>query len=132
MFELINKGGLYCIEASVPFKNQDKWDVVELVLDTGGVLTIIDSGITDYLGYSAQDAFKKSSLDGAVGRSEGYLIKVPGFRCLGFEIKDFIVACHDMNSKLGVAGILGMNFLNHFRTDIDWYTGQIHSIKRLD
>lgn len=130
MFELINKGGLYCVEAHLPFKNQNKWDVVELVLDTGGALTILDTNIIDHLGYSSHDAFKRSNLDGAAGQSKGYLIKVSKFRCLGFEMVDFDIACHDMNSKLGIAGILGMNFLNHFRMDVDWHMGEIFSIKK--
>jgi len=131
MFQLMGKGGLYFVEAILPFKNQNKWDVAELVLDTGSALTVVDTTITDFLGYSSRDAFKISNLDGAAGRSKGYLIKIPIFRCLGFEIKDFVIACHDMNSKLGVAGILGMNFLKHFRMDIDWATGEIYSISKI-
>lgn len=128
MFQLINKGGLYCVDASLPFKNQNKHDVVELVLDTGGALTIVDTSIVDCLGYSSRDAFRISNLDGAAGRSKGYLIKIPTFRCLGFEMTEFEIACHDMNSKLGVAGVLGMNFLKNFRMDINYNTGEIHSI----
>lgn len=102
------------------------------MFDTGAVLTIVDPKFTDYLGYSAQqDAVGTSALDGAAGRSEGYVIKVPKFKCLGFELNDFSIACHDMDTKLGVAGILGMNFLRHFRIDLNYTTGEIYTIERI-
>jgi len=96
------------------------------------VLTIIDTSIIDYLGYSARsDAIDTSRLDGAAGRSEGYVIKLSKFKCLGFELDNFTVACHDMNTRLGVAGLLGMNFLEHFRIDMNYYTGEIHAIEKI-
>jgi len=128
MFQLINKEGLYCAEAQLPFKNQNRNEKAELVFDTGAALTIVDTTIIDFLGYSSRDAFRISNLDGAAGRSKGYLIKIPTFRCFGFEMTEFEIACHDMNSKLGVAGVLGMNFLRNFRMDINYNTGEIHSI----
>ena len=131
MLKLINREGLYFAEASLPLKNQNIYEAVRLVVDTGGVVTIVDTSIIDLLGYSSRDAFKISNLDGAAGRSKGYLIRVPAFRCLGFELNDFVIGCHDMNSKLGVAGILGMNFMKHFRADINWSSGEIFSIKKV-
>ncbi|GEM_PF-5726203 len=53
------------------------------------------------------------------------------FRCLDFEMSDFMIACHNMNSRLGVAGILGMNFIQHFRIDLNFLTGEIFSIKKV-
>jgi hypothetical protein len=70
MHWLTEKGGLLFATASLPFKNQDKFELLELVVDTGAALTIIDTSVVDYLGYSAADGFKKSILDGAAGRSE--------------------------------------------------------------
>lgn len=130
MQQLIREGELLLTKAFIPFKNQQKHEPVKLVLDTGASLTIVDTQIMDFLGYSARvDGIKKSSLDGAAGRSEGYLLKVPQFECLGFTFTDFTVACHDMNSKTGVAGLLGMNFLKHFCIELDFRTGHILNMK---
>ena len=132
MAQLIRKDGLFLTTASIPFKNQDKEESIKLVVDTGAALTIVDTVIMDYLGYSAkEDGLKKSTLDGAGGRSVGYLIKVKQFKCLDFELENFEIACHDMNTRLGVAGILGMNFLRHFRIDVDFNTGLIHKIEKV-
>lgn len=131
MLKLIEKGDLFFATAIIPFKNQDQYERLNLVIDTGAVFTIIDTGIIDYLGYSAKDGHQRSTLDGAAGRSEGYLIRVPKFQCLGFDLLNFEVACHDMNSRLGVSGILGMNFLRQFQMDINFGTGVIHNILKL-
>lgn len=132
MLKLIAKDGLLFAEAHFPFKNQNKFESVMLVMDTGGVLTIVDTSIVNFLGYSVRDAFKMSTLDGAAGSSRGYVIRLPVFRCLGYEMKGFDIACHDMNTRLGVAGILGMNFLRSFRIDLNYRTGEIHLMEKVE
>lgn len=123
---------LFLATVHLPFKHEDRLDAINLVVDTGSSLTIIDTSIVDYLGYSArEDAIDTSALDGAAGRSEGYVITLPTFTCLGFKLENFTVACHDMNTRLGVAGLLGMNFLEHFRVDMNYHTGEIHTTEML-
>lgn len=130
--QLIRKGGLFLIPAFFPVKNENRFEEIHLVFDTGAALTILDPIITDSLGYSARaDALHRSTLDGAAGKSVGYVMKVPMVRCFGFVLNDFEVACHDMNAKLGVSGILGMNFLRHFRIDVDFNTGRIFQIEKV-
>lgn len=126
MHQLQNKGGLYIVDVQFPYKDGSKIHEVQLVLDTGAAITIIDTDIVDFMGYSAKkDGIHKSTLDGAGGQSIGYVIKVPCFKCLGAELQGFEIACHDMDSRLGVAGLLGMNFLKHFHVDLNFKTGVI-------
>lgn len=133
MLRLTKKKNLLFANALLPFKNQNKFESIDLVVDTGAGLTIIDTSIIDYLGYSAaKDGIGTSSLDGAAGRSEGYIVEIPKFKCLGFELVDFAIACHDMNTRLGVAGLLGMDFLSHFKMDVNFGTGEIYEIKKTD
>lgn len=126
VYQLQNKGGLYIVEVQFPHKNSAKLHETQLVFDTGAVMTIVDTDIVDYMGYSARkDGIHRSALDGAGGRSEGFVIQVPKFKCLGVELEGFEIACHDLDTKLGVAGLLGMNFLKHFHMDIDFRSGAI-------
>jgi predicted aspartyl protease len=128
----VKKKNLFLATAYLPFKSEDKYDPIDLVVDTGAGLTIVDTAIVDYLGYSArEDGIDISALDGAAGRSEGYVIKVSRFKCLGFELENFAIACHDMNTRLGVAGLLGMNFLEHFRIDMNYGTGEIYKVEKI-
>jgi hypothetical protein len=132
MRRLNKQGNLFLVHASLPFKTQEKTYTVPLIWDTGAALTLIDTKIIDYLGYSArEDGVQKSTLDGAGGRSEGYLIRVPRFRCLGFTLPEFALSCHDMDTKLGISGLLGMNFLEHFCIDVNYGSGEIHRMERI-
>lgn len=129
---LIKQQGLFLVEAHLPHKVGAILEPLNLIFDTGAALTIVSPQFTDYLGYSARaDAFGTSALDGAAGRSIGYVIKVRHFKCLGHTLHDFVIACHDMDTRLGVAGLLGMNFLEHFRIDANYNTGVIHAIERI-
>lgn len=131
MYQLTRHGSFFIATASLPYKSTSQCEDVDLVIDTGAAMTIVTPTITDFLGYSAREhATKISHLDGAGGRSTGYVITVPSFRCLGFTLPAFDIACHDMDSRLGVSGLLGMNFLQHFRIDLDYRTGKIHHIAR--
>lgn len=126
VLQLPSKGGLYIVDVQLPYKDGSKFHETQLVLDTGAVMTIIDTDIIHYMGYSARtDGIRRSALDGAGGRSEGFLIQISQFRCMGVELSDFQIACHDLDTKLGVAGLLGMNFLQHFHMDIDFRTGAV-------
>ena len=130
MFKLNKQGELFSIKVSVPFKHENKLYEFPLILDTGAAITLVDLKIIDYLGYSAsQDGIRKSLLDSAVGRSEGYMIKISSFTCLGFQLPHFQIACHDLDTKLGVSGLLGMNFLKNFRIDMNYKSGEIFQIK---
>ncbi len=130
MFKLYKQGELFSVKVALPFKNQNKLYEFSLILDTGAAITLVDLKIIDYLGYSArQDGIRKSLLDSAVGRSEGYMIKISSFACLGFKLPNFQIACHDLDTKLGVSGLLGMNFLKNFRIDMNYESGEIYQIE---
>jgi predicted aspartyl protease len=116
----------------IPNKNSNKYEPLKVIVDTGAFVTVIDPEFTDYLGYCAIDAFALSTLDGAAGKSEGYSICIPKLKCLGFEINNIIIACHDIDSKLGIKGLLGMNILRNFRIDLNYQTGKLYKIKNLN
>lgn len=82
----------------------------EFVLDTGASYTIIDHRLAKYLGYSKEDAFSPSRVSSALGKEEGYRIRVEAMEALGKKFSPFEVACHSLYEQ-GVAGLLGMTFL---------------------
>ena len=124
---------IFIVFAEIPHKsNKNNYEKLRLVFDPGAAYTLIDTGIIDDLGYSAQENMERiSSLDGAAGKSEGYMIKLAKFKCLDQELKNFEIACHDLNSNLGISGLLGMNFFKNFRMDINFKTGVVHTIKKV-
>lgn len=123
-----SRDGFLLADVSIPYKDREDFESLQLVVDTGALITVISPAITDFLGYSAADAFTLSKLDGAAGESHGYSIHVPKVMCLGHEVENFVIACHDIDSRLGIIGLLGMNFLDHFRMDLDFKTGDVFRI----
>lgn len=102
--QLVKEDGLYVTKVLLPFKNSNKEEKVAFVVDTGAVIALVDTTIIHLLGYSAhEDGIRSSILGGAAGRSVGFMVKLPRFRCLDFKMKDFEIACHDFNTQLGVA-----------------------------
>ena len=131
MQRLVKEGGIYTTKAYIPSKISSCLEEVVLVFDPGCAITLIDTSFMNLIGYdAAKDGLRHSSLDGACGASQGYTVQLATFKCLEQELNNFEIACHDLNSNLGVIGLLGMNFLKHFRMDIDFRDGTIHKINK--
>lgn len=86
---------------------------VDLILDTGASLTIIDPALANALGYSQADQIGISTVQSPVGKEKGFRLKLNAFECVGKTIENFEVACHPLGLQ-HIDGLLGMNFLERF------------------
>lgn len=86
---------------------------VDLILDTGASLTIIDPSLAKVLGYQQSDYAGTSTVQSPVGKEMGFRLKLNTFECLGRTIENFEVACHTLGLQ-HIDGLLGMNFLEQF------------------
>ena len=84
------------------------------MVDTGAAETIILPEVLDELGYSPRQGEAITVLRSAVGREEGYMIRVVRFACLGFHLKDFRVHAHDLPEGFDIDGLIGLSFLKQF------------------
>ena len=98
---------------------------LDLVLDTGAAETIVIPEVLDELGYSARQGDQITVLRSAVGREQGYLIRVARFACLGFELSDFQVHAHDLPEGWGIHGLIGLSFLRRFNYEIRSLEGRL-------
>jgi predicted aspartyl protease len=96
-----------------------------LVLDTGAGETIITPDVLDELGYSARLGEERTVIRSAVGREEGYMIRVARFSCLGYQSADFKVHAHDLPEGWGIDGLLGLSFLRDLNYTIRSREGRI-------
>lgn len=85
----------------------------EFILDTGASYTIVDYRLAEHLGYSKKDSFSPSCVSSALGKEEGFRIRIETIESLGKKFAPFEVACHSLYEQ-GVAGLLGMTFLENF------------------
>lgn len=86
---------------------------VDLILDTGASLTIIDPALAKALGYDEPDHVGISTVQSPVGKERGFRLRLNAFECLGKTIENFEVACHALGLQ-HIDGLLGMNFLEQF------------------
>ena len=96
---------------------------LRLILDTGTVVTVLDTAVLDALGYSARMATARSSLLGVDGAQEGYRLSLDRFEALGFALDGCSVLCHDFDERLGVDGLIGMDLLAGRVVTIDGIRG---------
>src|SRR5262249_42526790 len=85
-----------------------------VAVDTGATETLIIPDVLDELGYSPRRGEAITVIRSAVGREEGYLIRVARFAALGFQLKDFRVHAHDLPEGFDIDGLLGLGFLKQF------------------
>lgn len=61
----------------------------------------------------------------AVGREEGYMIRVARFACLGHHEIDFRIHAHDLPEGWGIDGLIGLSFLRLLNYTIRSREGRI-------
>lgn len=98
---------------------------LRLVLDTGAAETIIIPEVLDELGYSPSQGEAITTMRSAVGREEGYMIRVARFGCLGHYSTAFLVHAHDLPEGWGIDGLIGLSFLRQFNYEIRSLEGRI-------
>jgi predicted aspartyl protease len=98
---------------------------LNLVLDTGAAETIVIPEVLDELGYSAREGEQITVMRSAVGREQGYLIRVARLACLGFQLSDFRVHAHDLPEGWGIHGLIGLSFLRQFNYEIRSIEGRL-------
>lgn len=98
---------------------------LQLALDTAAAETIITPEILDGLGYNPRHGDSITVMRSAVGREEGYMMRVARFSCLGFAERDFRIHVHDLPDGWELDGLLGLSFLHRFDYQIRSLQGQI-------
>ena len=95
---------------------------IDMVLDTGAVYTVIAWDVAKDIGYDPAISERRMPIITANGIIEAPLITVQSIhiRDLGAEFVEVI--CHDIPEITGFEGLLGLSFLKHFRTSIDFNT----------
>ena len=90
-----------------------------MALDTGARMTVITPGRARELGLRPDGTELSVNVTGAIGTGSAVLLRVASVSVLGEEVRDLRVLCHALPPNLKIEGILGLNFLKHFKIVID-------------
>jgi predicted aspartyl protease len=88
--------------------------VVKLIVDTGAAMTMLSWEILEGIGYAPAGTKERVRLVTVSGVELAPRITVERFHCLGAEVRDFPVVCHDLPFAHYADGLLGMDFLRRF------------------
>jgi predicted aspartyl protease len=89
---------------------------VQLVLDTGAVLTTLSPSIATAIGYSPATSIMPTVTRTATADEHGYLIQLLELATLGAFVPGLHANVADLG--YGIDGVLGMNFLLDFNLEI--------------
>ena len=96
---------------------------VDMILDTGAVFTALSWADLKVLGYDPAVVPTRQEIITANGIIEVPKLKIMSIVVGNIEAKDVDVICHDIPELAGIRGLLGLSFLKHFRTVIDYREG---------
>jgi clan AA aspartic protease (TIGR02281 family) len=95
---------------------------VNFVVDTGASYSLISRAVAQNLHIDLQEQHPRVRLQTANGVIEAPLVTLVSIDVGGMLVKDLPAAVHDIFPDPNVSGLLGLNFLTHFRMDIDTKT----------
>jgi predicted aspartyl protease len=98
---------------------------IRLAVDTGAAETIIVPHLLDELGYNPRQGEAISVMRSAVGREEGYLIRVERFAGLGHRSRNFRVHAQDLPDGWNIEGLIGLIYLRQFNYEVRSQEGRI-------
>jgi predicted aspartyl protease len=91
---------------------------VRLLLDTGASRTTISPAALIGLGVTYRDG-PRVQIRGVTGSASAYLVSLGSVEVGGARVGPLRVPSHDAQMGVGAEGLLGQDFLNHFRVTID-------------
>jgi len=127
-------------KASIPFQKKGAVVIVpgllnekaraNFVVDTGASYTMISSAMAKELDIDLSKTPATVPFQTANGTVTAPLVTLESIEIGGFKVTGLAVAVHDIFPDSHVTGLLGLNFLSHFRMDIDTQNGVLTLEKR--
>ena len=98
---------------------------LDMIVDTGAALTTICWADLKAIGYDPAVVPERRDIITANGTIEVPLLVVRSISFGDAAARDVEVICHDIPELVGIRGLLGLSFLKHFRTVIDYRAGYL-------
>jgi predicted aspartyl protease len=117
------KRDLIIVRASVLSpRSRDRW---RLAIDTGSSDTVVNPDLVENLGYTVRDGEHVMTICSAIGKEQGWTLRVKRFSALGFAVPDYRVHVFDLATGDDIDGVLGLSFLNAFNYEVRSKEGRL-------
>lgn len=104
--------------------------VIPVVLDTGASFTLIATDILVRLGYDPADLqLERQRIVTGSGIEYVPRMTIRSVTAIGQKVTNLEVLCHDLPAESGIDGLLGLNFLRHFKLTIRFRKGIVELLK---
>lgn len=104
-----------------------KAGVHPMVLDTGAEISMISEKLAEKIGAKRGANVMMGTASGVVQRP---LAEVPETSVAGFKVHGLRMVVNDLPGNHKAEGLLGVDFLNHFRIRLDTESGVLHLEKK--
>ena len=94
---------------------------LKMVLDTGASRTMVPTRKAMEIGCDPTVSPNRIQIFTASGIEYVPIVCVPLFKCLGMEVKNLEVICHDLPPQSPADGLLGLDFLRCLPPFIEFY-----------
>ncbi len=98
---------------------------VDLIFDTGSAFTALSWSLLKIIGYDPAVITERQEIVTANGVIEAPKLRVDSVVIGNVKAREVEVICHDIPELVEVRGLLGLSFLKHFRTVIDYKEGYL-------
>jgi predicted aspartyl protease len=96
-----------------------------MALDTGATFSMVNNSALVLCGYNICDESEHVEVTTASGIELAPRIKVQSIRALGMQRSDFPILAHTLPARVGIDGLLGLDFLRGHKLEIDFRTGSL-------
>lgn len=94
-----------------------------MILDTGASVSMISNRIAEKIKARQTGMLRISTANGLVQVAQ---VEVPEISLRQFTVRNLRITVNDMHGGSRAQGLLGLDFFNHFRIQLDSETGQLH------
>lgn len=98
---------------------------VSLAVDTASSDTVVSPDIVDLLGYGPRDGENVMTVRSAIGREQGWTLRVKRFSALGFVVPDYRIHVFDLATGDDIDGLIGLTFLDQFNYEVRSREGRL-------
>jgi predicted aspartyl protease len=104
--------------------------LIPVVLDTGASFTLVSTDLLVHLGYDpANPLLQRQRIVTGSGIEYAPRLLVRSVTAIGQKVTNLEVLGHDLPPESRIAGLLGPNFLRHFRLTIRFRNGIVELVK---